>query len=47
MNDEPRVWISSRALKAGKRSYHLRWIDLATGKWRNQKAGTDSAQELC
>ncbi|MCZ6652986.1 MAG: hypothetical protein O7D91_08160, partial [Planctomycetota bacterium] len=41
MNDEPKVWISSRALKSGKRSYYLRWIDLATGKWRNQKVGTD------
>ena len=41
MNDEPKVWISSRKLKSGKRSYHLRWIDLATGKWRNQKVGTD------
>ena len=41
MNDEPKVWISSRALKSGKQSYHLRWIDLATGKWRNKKSGTD------
>lgn len=41
MNDEPKVWISSRALKSGKRSYYLRWIDSATCKWRNQKAGTD------
>ena len=41
MNDEPRVWISSRKLRSGKRSYYLRWIDLATGKWRNQKVGTD------
>ena len=35
MNDEPKVWISSRKLKSGKRSYYLRWIDLTTGKWRN------------
>ena len=41
MNDEPKVWISSRALKSGKRSYYLRWINLTTGKWRNQKVGTD------
>lgn len=41
MHDEPRVWISSRKLKNGKRSYYLRWIDAATGKWRNEKAGTD------
>ena len=41
MNDEPKVWISSRKLRSGKRSYYLRWIDLATGKWRNQKVGSD------
>ena len=41
MNDEPKVWISSRKLKSGKRSYYLRWIDLTTGKWRNQKVGTE------
>ena len=41
MTDETRVWISSRKLKSGKQSYHLRWIDLTTGKWRNQKASTD------
>lgn len=41
MNGEPKVWVSSRALKSGKRSYYLRWIDVATGKWRNQKSGTD------
>lgn len=40
-DDEPKVWISSRSIKGGRRSYYLRWIDLATGKWRNQKAGTD------
>lgn len=41
MNDEPRVWISSKKLKNGKRSYYLRWIDLTTGKWKNKVAGTD------
>ena len=39
--NEARVWISSRKLKSGKRSYYLRWIDPGTGKWRNQKVGTD------
>ena len=42
MIDEPKVWISSRKLKRGKRSYHLRWIDPTTGKWRNERVGTDS-----
>lgn len=38
---EPKVWISSRKLKSGKRAYYLRWIDPGTGHWRNQKVGTD------
>ncbi|MCZ6651518.1 MAG: tyrosine-type recombinase/integrase [Planctomycetota bacterium] len=41
MSDETKVWISSRKLKSGKRSYYLRWIDVTTGKWRNQKVSTD------
>ena len=41
MNDEPKVWISSRKLRSGKRSYYLRWIDLATGKWKCKLASTD------
>ena len=41
MTDEPKVWISSRKLKSGKRSYHLRWIDPVTRKWRNKAVGTD------
>jgi integrase len=40
MYDETRVWISSRKCR-GKPTYHLRWIDYATGKWRSKAAGTD------
>ena len=40
MSDESRVWISSRKTR-GKTTYHLRWIDFATGKWRSRRAGTD------
>lgn len=38
--DEIKVWVSSR--KCRKRtSYHLRWIDAATGRWRSKAVGTD------
>ena len=41
MQDEFRVWISSRKLKSGKRSYSLRWVDHTEGKWRSTRVGTD------
>ena len=48
MIDDPPVWISSRKLKnksadpkRPRQSYHLRWIDLTTGKWKNKAVGTD------
>ncbi|MCH8854298.1 MAG: site-specific integrase, partial [Planctomycetes bacterium] len=40
MSDGIRVWIRKR--KGKKRtSYHLRWIDADSGKWRNKRIGTD------
>jgi len=41
MQDEPRVWVSSRKCRRRKRSYHLRWLDPATGIMRSRKSGTD------
>ena len=38
---ETKVWISSKKLKSGKRSYYLRWIDHTSGKWKNKAAGSD------
>lgn len=43
MSDQQRVWISRRSNK-GKDSYHLRWLDPVTGKWRSRAAGTDRKQ---
>ena len=40
MSDGIRVWIRKR--KGKKRTtYHLRWIDADSGKWRNRRTGTD------
>ncbi len=39
-DDEPRVWIRRRALKGGRSSYDLRWID-DCGKTRSKAAGRD------
>lgn len=41
MSDEQRVWIRKRLTKSGKITYHLRWIDPASGKWKSRKAGSD------
>ena len=52
MNDNIQVWIRKRKLKKKcrcrgpcrckeKHTYHLRWLDLATGGWRSKKVGTD------
>ena len=53
MNDDIRVWIRKRKLKKKcrcrgpscrcreKNTYHLRWLDSATGGWRSKKIGTD------
>ena len=41
MHDEPRVWIRKRKLKGGRTSYHLRWLDTGTQKWRSRRIGTD------
>lgn len=37
---ETKVWISARNCKR-KKSYHLRWIDPASLKWKSRRAGTD------
>ena len=52
MNDNIQVWIRKRKLKKKcrcrgpcrckeKHTYHLRWLDPATGGWRSKKIGTD------
>ena len=40
MSDEIRVWVSPRKCAKGM-SYHLRWLDAATGRWRSHRAGKD------
>lgn len=40
MSDGIRVWIRKRKGKK-KVSYHLRWIDADSGRWRNKRIGTD------
>ena len=39
MTTEPKVWISDKRLRSGKRSYRLRWI--AAGRWQSKTIGTD------
>jgi len=41
MTDEPRVWIRKRKLKSGRTTYHLRWIDPTTGRWRSRGDAAD------
>ncbi len=41
METEAKVYISRRQRGSGKPSYHLRWIDPATRKWKSRKIGTD------
>ena len=40
MDGGARVWIRKRDTKA-RPTYHLRWLDPATGKWRSRRVGTD------
>lgn len=40
MNDEPRVYVATRKRAGKKPTYHLRWIDAATGKWKSEHVGT-------
>ncbi len=40
MSDGIRVWIRKRKGKK-KTAYHLRWIEVDSGKWRNKRIGTD------
>ena len=45
MTDEPKVWLSSRSYR-GKMSYHARWRDPSTGKWKSKAAGTNRKRAL-
>ncbi len=40
MSSEIRVWVRKRKGKK-KTSYHLRWIEPGSGRWRNKRIGTD------
>ena len=44
-SDEAKVWIRKRVLKNGETAYHLRWIDLLTGKWRNRKTSAKTLDD--
>ena len=46
MNDDPKVWLSSRKLKSGKTSYYLRWMCPQARRWKNEKAGTDKRRAM-
>ena len=41
MASEIRVWVRKRKGKKGT-TFHLRWIEPGSGRWRNRKVGSDS-----
>lgn len=41
MDESVRVCIGTRKCKRGKDTYHVKWIDPATNKWKSKKSGTD------